>query len=56
LYCAPNMVWLTRSRAMRWAGHVARIMRNVYRVSEGKRKGKPLRRPKRKGSTILKRT
>jgi len=50
LYCAPNVIWLTRSRTMRWAGHVARIMRkrNVYRVSDGKRKGKPLRSPRRK--------
>jgi hypothetical protein len=35
---------------MRWAGHVARIMRkrNEYRVPDGKRKRKPLRRPRRK--------
>ena len=50
MYCAPNKIWLTRSRKTRWAGHAARIMRkrNAYRVSDGKRKGKPLRRPRSK--------
>jgi hypothetical protein len=23
LYCSPNIIWLIRSRRMRWAGHVA---------------------------------
>jgi len=24
LYCSPNIVWVMKSRKMRWAGHVAR--------------------------------
>jgi hypothetical protein len=24
LYCSPNIVWVTKYRRMRWAGHVAR--------------------------------
>ena len=24
LYCSPNIVWVIKSRRMRWAGHVAR--------------------------------
>jgi hypothetical protein len=31
LYCSPNIIWLPRSRRVRWAGHVARM---------GDRKGK----------------
>jgi hypothetical protein len=23
LYCSPNIVWVTKSRRMRWVGHVA---------------------------------
>jgi hypothetical protein len=25
LYCSPNIIWVTKYRTMRWAGHVARI-------------------------------
>jgi len=25
LYCSPNIVWVIKSRRMRWAGHEARI-------------------------------
>ena len=25
LYCSPNIVWVIKSRRMRWVGHVARI-------------------------------
>ena len=25
LYCSPNIVWVIKSRSMRWAGHVARM-------------------------------
>jgi hypothetical protein len=25
LYYSPNIVWVTKSRRMRWAGHVARM-------------------------------
>ena len=51
LYCSPNIVRVTKSRRMRWAGHVARMgeERGVYRVLRGKPKGKrPLGRPRRR--------
>jgi hypothetical protein len=25
LYCSPNIIWVIKSRRMRWAGHVACI-------------------------------
>jgi len=48
LYCSPNIVWVIKSKRMRWAGHVARMgeRRGVYRVLVGKPEGKrPLGRP-----------
>jgi hypothetical protein len=38
LYSLPNIVWVVKSRRMRWAGHVARMGedRGVYRVLVGK--------------------
>jgi len=41
LYCSPNIIRVTKSRRMRWAGHVARMgeRRGVYRVLVG-REGK----------------
>ena len=50
LYSSPNIVWVIKSRRMRWAGHVARMgeARGVYRVLVGKPEGKrPLGRPRR---------
>ena len=39
--------WVIKSRRSRWAGHVARMGRGVYRVLVGKPKGKrPLGRPR----------
>ena len=52
LYSSPNIVWVIKSRRMRWAGHVARMGegRGVYRVLVGKPEGKrQLGRPKRRG-------
>jgi hypothetical protein len=49
LYSLPNIVWVVKSRRMRWAGHVARMgeERGVHRVLAGKPEGKrPLRRPR----------
>jgi len=49
LYSSPNIVWVIKSRRMRWAGHVSRMWewRGVYRVLVGKLKGKrPLGRPR----------
>ena len=38
LYSSPNIVWVIKSRRMRWAGHVARMgeERGLYRVLLGK--------------------
>jgi len=42
LYTSPNIVWVIKSRRMRWAGHVARMgeERGVYRVLVGKPEGR----------------
>jgi hypothetical protein len=51
LYSLPNIVWVVKSRRMRWAGHVARVGedRGVHRVLVGKPEGKrPLGRPRRR--------
>jgi hypothetical protein len=51
LYCSPNIVRVTKSRRMRWVGHVARKgeRRGVYRVLVGKPEGKrSLGRPRRR--------
>jgi len=49
LYSSPNIVWVIKSRRMRWAGNVAHMgeERGAYRVLMGKPEGKrPLGRPK----------
>ena len=49
LYSSPNVVWVIKSRRMRWAGHVACMdeERRAYRVLVGKPEGKiPLGRPR----------
>ena len=51
LYSSPNIVWVIKSRKMRWAGHVARMgeERGAYRVLVGKPDEKrPLGRPRRR--------
>jgi hypothetical protein len=51
LYSLPNLMRVTKSRRMRWAGHVARMWegRGVYKVLVGKPEGKrPLGRPRRR--------
>jgi hypothetical protein len=48
-YSSPNIVWVIKSRRMRWVGHVAHMQegRSVYRVLVGRPKGKrPLGRPR----------
>ena len=42
LYSSPNIVWVIKSRRMRWAGHVARMgdRRGVYKALMGKPEGK----------------
>jgi hypothetical protein len=49
LYSLPNIVWVVKSRQMRWAGHVACMgeERGVHRVLVGKPEGKrPFGRPR----------
>jgi hypothetical protein len=49
LFSSPNVVWVIKSRRMRWAEHVARMGegRGLYRVLVGKPEGKiPLGRPR----------
>ena len=49
LYCSPNIVRAIKSRRMRWAGNIARMVerRGVYGVLVGKSEGKrPLGRPR----------
>ena len=51
LYSTPNIVWVIKSRRMRWVGNEARMgeERGVYRVLVGKPEGKrPLGRPRRR--------
>jgi len=45
LYSTPSIVWLMKSRRVRWVGHVVHMgeRRGVYRVLVGKR---PLGRPR----------
>ena len=42
LYSLPNIVWVVKSRRMRWAGHVALMGqgRGAHRVLVGKPEGK----------------
>ena len=57
LYSLPNIVWVVKSRRMRWAGHVARMGqgRGVYRVLVEKPEGKrPLGRPRRRWEDNIK--
>ena len=57
LYCSPNIVRVIKSRRMRWAGHVARMVegRGVHKVLVGKPEGKrPLGRPRRRWEDIIK--
>jgi hypothetical protein len=52
-----SIIRMSKSRRMRWAGHVARMgeKRNAYRIFVGKQEGKgPLGRPRRRWWTILK--
>jgi hypothetical protein len=51
LYSLPNIVWVVKSRRMRWAERVARMGEEfgVHRVLVGKPEGKrPLGRPRRR--------
>jgi hypothetical protein len=57
LYSSPNIIRVIKSRRMRWAGHVARMVegRGVYRVLVGRLEGKrPLGRPRRRWENNIK--
>ena len=57
LYSLPNIVWLVKSRRMRWAEHVARMGedRGVHRVLVEKPEGRrPLGRPRRRWEDNIK--
>jgi len=57
LYCSPNIFRVIKSRKMRWARHVVRMVekRGVYRVLVGKTEGKrPLGRPRRRWEDNIK--
>jgi hypothetical protein len=57
LYSLPNIVRVVKSRRMRWAGHVARMVedRCVHGLLVGKPEGKrPLWRPRRKWEDNIK--
>jgi len=54
LYSSPNIVWVMKSRRMKWAGHLAHVRkrRGVYRVLVWKTEGKrALGRPRLDGSS-----
>jgi hypothetical protein len=42
LYSSPNIIWVIKSRRLRWAGHVARVgkRRGAYRALVGKPEGR----------------
>jgi hypothetical protein len=49
LYTSPNIIWVIKSRRLRWVGHVAHMgeMRNVCKILVGKPEGKrSLQRPR----------
>jgi hypothetical protein len=57
LYSSPNIIQVIKSIRMRWAGHVARVVksRRVYRVLGSKFEGKrPLGRPRRRWEDSVK--
>jgi hypothetical protein len=57
MYSSPNIVWVIKSRRMRWAGHTARMgeRRGVYRFLVGKPEGKrPLGRHRRRWEVNIK--
>jgi hypothetical protein len=56
LYSSPSVIRMIKSRRMRWAGHVARMVekRDAYRLLVGKPEGKrPLGRSRRRWMDLL---
>jgi hypothetical protein len=57
LYSSPNIIWVIKSRRMRWAGHVARMgeKRGAYRILVGRPEGRrTLGRPRRRWEDNIK--
>jgi hypothetical protein len=57
LYSTPNIIWVIKSRRLRWAGHVVCTgeRRGAYRVLVGKPEGRrPLERPRRRWEDNIK--
>jgi hypothetical protein len=56
LYSSPNIIWVIKSRRMRWAGHVACMGegRGAYRILVGRPEGRPLERPRRRWEDNIK--
>jgi hypothetical protein len=55
LYSSPNIIRITKSRGMRWAGHVARMgeKRSAYSILVGRPEGRrPFGRPWRRWDNI----
>jgi hypothetical protein len=57
VYSSPNIIWVIKSRKLRWTGHVARMgeRRGAYRALVGKPEGRrSLRRPRRRWEDNIK--
>jgi hypothetical protein len=57
LYSSGNIIWVIKSRRLRWAGHVARVgeRRGTYRALVGKPEGRrPLGRPRHRWGNNIK--
>jgi hypothetical protein len=57
LYSSPNIIWVIKSRRVRWAGYVARMGegRGAYRTLMGRPEGRrPLGRPRRRWEDNIK--
>jgi hypothetical protein len=57
LYSSPNIIWVIKSRRMRWAGHVAHMeeKRGAYRILLGRPEGRrPLWRPRHRWEDTIK--
>jgi hypothetical protein len=57
LYSSPNIIWVIKSRRMRWAGRVQRMAegRGAYRILMGRPEGRrPLGRPRRRWEDNIK--
>jgi hypothetical protein len=57
LYSSPNIIWIIKSRRMKWAGHVALMGegRGAYRILVGRPEGRrPLGGPRRRWEDNIK--